>query len=90
MPSATSESKWHLFNDFLVRPVLQEEALTFNTAWKLPSVIAYQVKAANNRIDDSWKQNLDTALLYQNQTYVLFDSLRKHHLLTFTKVVETI
>lgn len=67
MRSPPSESKWHLFNDFLVRPVLQEEALTFNSAWKLPSVIAYQLKAVNNHIDDSWKENLDTTLLYQTQ-----------------------
>lgn len=71
MRSPPEESKWHLFNDFLVRPVLREEALTFNAAWKLPSVITYQVKVANNHIDDSWKQNLDTYLLYQDQKYVI-------------------
>ncbi|KAF4632859.1 hypothetical protein G7Y89_g5257 [Cudoniella acicularis] len=64
MPSAPAESQWHLFNDFLVRPIKAEEALTFNMSWKVPSVITYQVKAANNRIDNSWKQNLDTSLLY--------------------------
>jgi PAB-dependent poly(A)-specific ribonuclease subunit 2 len=64
LPTAPEESKWHLFNDFLVRPVKKEEALTFNTSWKLPSVITYQIKAANNHIDDRWKQNLDTSLLY--------------------------
>jgi PAB-dependent poly(A)-specific ribonuclease subunit 2 len=61
-----SESQWHLFNDFLVRPIKAEEALTFNTNWKVPSVITYQVKLANNRIDNSWKQNLDTSLLYMD------------------------
>ncbi len=64
MPEPQTEDKWHLFNDFLVRPVTRDDALTFNTTWKLPSVIAYQVKAANNHIDDSWKKNLDTSLLY--------------------------
>lgn len=63
-PTAPSESQWHLFNDFLVRPIKAEEALTFNMSWKVPSVIAYQVKAFNNKIDDKWKQNLDTSLLY--------------------------
>jgi PAB-dependent poly(A)-specific ribonuclease subunit 2 len=63
-PTAPAESEWHLFNDFLVRPIKLEEALTFNTAWKLPSVIAYQVKRANNSIDNTWKQNLDPNLLY--------------------------
>jgi PAB-dependent poly(A)-specific ribonuclease subunit 2 len=62
---------WHLFNDFLVRPVKKAEALTFNTTWKLPSVIAYQIKASNNHIDDSWKKNLDTSLLYKDTKYVV-------------------
>ena len=60
------EDRWHLFNDFLVRPIKKAEALTFNTNWKLPSVIAYQIKSANNRIDDSWKKNLDMSLLYKD------------------------
>jgi PAB-dependent poly(A)-specific ribonuclease subunit 2 len=65
-PTAPAESQWHLFNDFLVRPIKADEALTFNTSWKVPSVIAYQVKVASNRIDNSWKQNLDTSLLYMD------------------------
>lgn len=63
-PETPQEDQWHLFNDFLVRPIKTEEALTFNTAWKLPSVISYQIKQFNNMIDNSWKQNLDTTLLY--------------------------
>ncbi|KAL3422025.1 PAB-dependent poly(A)-specific ribonuclease subunit PAN2 [Phlyctema vagabunda] len=58
------EHQWHLFNDFLVQPISREEALAFNTAWKVPAVLTYQVKAANNQIDNTWKQNLDTSLLY--------------------------
>lgn len=65
-PEAPNESQWHLFNDFLVRSVGSEEALTFNTAWKLPSVVAYQVKEANNKIDTEWKNHLDTSLLYDD------------------------
>jgi len=66
-PTLQTESQWHLFNDFLVRPIKTEEALNFNTTWKLPSVIAYQVKTFNNKIDNSWKQNLDTSLLYMDR-----------------------
>lgn len=62
---ATTEDKWHLFNDFLVRPIPKEEALRFEPGWKLPSVLTYQVKAARNKIDDSWKDNLDTSILYR-------------------------
>lgn len=69
-PEAPDSSQWHLFNDFLVRSVSTEEALTFNTTWKLPSVVTYQVKDANNKLDVSWKKNLDTSLLYQDLKYV--------------------
>ncbi|KAF9700320.1 hypothetical protein EKO04_001633 [Ascochyta lentis] len=61
----TSEDKWHLFNDFLVRPIPKEEALRFEPGWKLPSVLTYQLKAARNKIDDSWKDNLDASILYR-------------------------
>lgn len=63
-PSAPEENRWHLFNDFLVRPVSKEEALTFNTTWKMPSVIMYQVRTAKNQLDTTWKERLDTSVLY--------------------------
>ncbi|KAK7414478.1 poly(A)-specific ribonuclease [Neonectria punicea] len=65
-PEAPDESQWHLFNDFLVRSVSTEEALTFNTSWKVPSVVAYQAKEANNKLDTDWKKNLDTSILYHD------------------------
>lgn len=58
------ESEWHLFNDFLVRKVQKDDALKFSPSWKMPSILAYQVQSANNSVDDSWKENLDTTLLY--------------------------
>ncbi|KAK3076610.1 poly(A)-specific ribonuclease, partial [Coniosporium uncinatum] len=62
----TSESNnFHLFNDFLVRPTNTPEALSFNPGWKLPSVLAYQLKSSNHAIDDTWKANLDPSLLYR-------------------------
>ncbi|KAI0477313.1 PAB-dependent poly(A)-specific ribonuclease subunit PAN2 [Xylariaceae sp. FL0804] len=63
-PMAPGHSQWYIFNDFFVKPIPTKEALTFNTSWKTPSVLAYQVKSANNRLDSSWKQNLDSRLLY--------------------------
>ncbi|KAK4189398.1 ubiquitin carboxyl-terminal hydrolase-domain-containing protein [Podospora australis] len=65
-PVPSAESKWHLFNDFRVRRVSTAEALTFNEAWKWPSVLMYQVKAANNRSNVEWKNNLDTSILYRD------------------------
>ena len=59
-----SGDEWHIFNDFLVQPLPKEEALHFDPTWKLPSVIAYQLKSVGQHIDESWKQNLDTSLLY--------------------------
>lgn len=63
-PVAPNESQWYLLNDFHIKPVTTEEALTFNTSWKMPSVITYQRKEANNRLDATWKENLDSSLLY--------------------------
>ncbi|KAM3069667.1 poly(A)-specific ribonuclease [Clarireedia jacksonii] len=64
--TAPGESQWYLFNDFLVSRMSTEEALTFNTTWKVPSVITYQVKDYNNRVDNTWKRTLDTSILYQD------------------------
>ena len=58
------DSQWHLFNDFLVRKVTKEDAIDFSPSWKVPSVLAYQIKTARNSVDDSWKEKLDTSLLY--------------------------
>ncbi|KAK5995204.1 PAN2-PAN3 deadenylation complex catalytic subunit PAN2 [Cladobotryum mycophilum] len=82
-PETSDENQWHLFNDFLVRSVSTEEALAFNTSWKVPSVVAYQVKSANNKIDTEWRNNIDTSILYQDfnpslqpgpKTYQLLDA----------------
>jgi PAB-dependent poly(A)-specific ribonuclease subunit 2 len=60
-----TEDQWHLFNDFLVRPISKGEALRFEPSWKLPSVLAFQLKQTRHSIDDSWKEHLDTQLLYR-------------------------
>ncbi|KAH6894338.1 ubiquitin carboxyl-terminal hydrolase-domain-containing protein [Thelonectria olida] len=82
-PEAPGESQWHLFNDFLVRSVSTEEALTFNPSWKVPSVVAFQVRHANNQLDMDWKKNMDLSILYQDlspnpisetKTYELLDA----------------
>ncbi|KAH8427624.1 poly(A)-specific ribonuclease [Aspergillus melleus] len=59
-------NKWHLFNDFLVTEVDKDEALRFNQPWKQPCVLAYQVRDARHAIDDSWKNFLDTGLLFRD------------------------
>ncbi|KAK0617114.1 PAB-dependent poly(A)-specific ribonuclease subunit PAN2 [Immersiella caudata] len=63
-PAPSATSRWYLFNDFSVRPVSTAEALTFNAAWKMPNILMYQLKSANNKPTSDWKANLDTSVLY--------------------------
>ncbi|KAM0499583.1 hypothetical protein ACHAPB_005909 [Verticillium nonalfalfae] len=69
-PEAPEASQWHLFNDFLVRSVSKEEALSFNANWKIPSVLTFQVKEANNMMDTTWKQKIDTSLLFTDSSHL--------------------
>lgn len=64
-PEPPEESQWHLFNDFLVAPVSADEALSFNSAWKMPTVVVFQAKEANNHLNSDWKSQIDTSILYQ-------------------------
>ena len=62
-PQGMEFNNWHLFNDFLVRKIDQQEALSFSS-WKTPAVLTYQMKAYRHSIDDSWKANPDISCLY--------------------------
>ena len=64
--TAPGESQWYLFNDFTVEQISSEEALTFNAAWKMPAVLLYQLKAANNKTTTDWKTNMDTSILFKD------------------------
>lgn len=72
-PDSSQSGNWHLVNDFLVRPIVEEEALLFDPRWKLPSVITYQVKSMSHIVDDSWKTAMDTSILYRSVTQPSFD-----------------
>ncbi|EST08831.1 Exonuclease, RNase T/DNA polymerase III [Kalmanozyma brasiliensis GHG001] len=39
---ANALGPWHLFNDFLVRNISEGEALGFQNAWKMPSVLMWE------------------------------------------------
>jgi PAB-dependent poly(A)-specific ribonuclease subunit 2 len=69
-PEPPGESQWHLFNDFSVKQVSTAEALTFNTRWKMPSMLVYQLKTANNQLDTDWVKNIDTSVLHMDFKYV--------------------
>ena len=58
------ENHWYLFNDFLVDEISKDEALRFRTQWKNPCVLSYQARHARHAVDESWKENLDTTLLF--------------------------
>src|SRR5204863_7653312 len=58
------QNRWHLFNDFLVTKVDRDEVFTFSQPWKVPCLLSYEVKSARHGVDDSWKDELDTTLLF--------------------------
>ncbi|KZF21116.1 hypothetical protein L228DRAFT_269516 [Xylona heveae TC161] len=78
------ENLWHLFNDFLVRPVTKDEALKFAQTWKLPSVLCYQIKSARNLIDDTWREKLDTSLVYSEYTVNQSEKIKDYRVLSQT------
>lgn len=59
-------SQWHLFNDFMVGPVSEHEALSFVSPWKTPVLLIYQVQSARHHVDNSWKDSLNINSLYYN------------------------
>lgn len=63
-PNPTSENKWHLFNDFLVREISSSSALHLHQNWKLPTTLIYQIKSSRHSISSAWKSTLDTSCLY--------------------------
>ncbi|KAK4636083.1 PAN2-PAN3 deadenylation complex catalytic subunit PAN2 [Fulvia fulva] len=65
-PDRSQQGNWHLFNDFLVQKISPEDAVYFNPQWKLPCVITYQVKSSSHIVDDSWKERIDTSILYRS------------------------
>ncbi|WPG98468.1 pab-dependent poly(a)-specific ribonuclease subunit pan2 [Acrodontium crateriforme] len=71
-PDPTQTGDWHLVNDFLVRPISSEEALLFDSRWKLPSVITYQAKSMSHHIDDTWKTAIDTSILQRSVSQPAF------------------
>ncbi|KIW04435.1 hypothetical protein, variant 1 [Verruconis gallopava] len=82
-----AKDEWHLFNDFLVTPCSTTEALRFEPTWKLPCVLCYQLKEYSHIIDDSWKTNLDTSILYRKWSAAQSEHLDKFRLLNPTDEV---
>ena len=68
----TQGDNWHLFNDFMVRPVSSQEAMLFDARWKLPSIITYQAKSMSHHLDNTWKSEIDTNILFRSVTQPAF------------------
>lgn len=54
-----SETSWVMFNDFLVKPVSEEEVFSFPGPWKIPAVIILVRKDVNDILETG---NLPTQL----------------------------
>jgi PAB-dependent poly(A)-specific ribonuclease subunit 2 len=63
------KSPWYLFNDFLVRNISEEEALSFPGTWKWPSVIMYK-KVLSERRTTSLSQSIRSI---QQDPWLLFN-----------------
>ncbi|KAH9813591.1 PAB-dependent poly(A)-specific ribonuclease subunit [Melampsora americana] len=58
---------WHLFNDFLVRKISEEEALGFPAAWKIPAVLYYRRKDLDKALDFSMlPTKMDRSILLED------------------------
>lgn len=63
------EPTWIMFNDFLVRPVPEEEVFRFSDQWKVPAVIILERKDQSNVLDFSGVPSaLDPSVLYKDVT----------------------
>ena len=81
-PEPERRENWHLFNDFMVRPISVQEALHFDSRWKLPSIITYQTKQMSHLIDNTWKSQIDTSILFRSVSQPAFTSSYKFRALS--------
>ncbi|KZV99079.1 hypothetical protein EXIGLDRAFT_739011 [Exidia glandulosa HHB12029] len=76
---------WHLFNDFVVKNVTEEEALRFPGKWKIPTVIYLERVDTRDKLDFSQLPTaIDPAILCQDISMSLKRdrSLIRHQCLT--------
>ncbi|OJA15705.1 hypothetical protein AZE42_08691 [Rhizopogon vesiculosus] len=58
------KSPWFLFNDFVVRNISEEEALSFPSTWKVPAVLYFERIDVRQQLDYSGlPQQLDPSIL---------------------------
>ncbi|KAH3679886.1 hypothetical protein WICMUC_000629 [Wickerhamomyces mucosus] len=58
---------WFLFNDFLVLPIAEEEALNLQYWWKTPVTLVYRNTSTDSKFCyDGWKYNINDEILYRD------------------------
>ncbi|MBW0476095.1 hypothetical protein O181_015810 [Austropuccinia psidii MF-1] len=80
-----STTGWYLFNDFLVKKISEEEALSFPARWKIPCILYYVRKDMEKAIDLSrLPSSIDRSILLKDINLSKFRDLSKirHEILT--------
>ncbi|KAH3686033.1 hypothetical protein WICPIJ_003033 [Wickerhamomyces pijperi] len=66
--AANNCMNWYLFNDFLVMPIAEEEALNVKHHWKTPVSLVYRlaVNGPGTFRTDAWRFGLEDEILYRD------------------------
>lgn len=58
---------WHVFNDFLVKPIGEDEALSFPGSWKIPAILYYTRTDCESIVDyGALALSPDTSILFND------------------------
>lgn len=61
------EAQWIMFNDFLVRPVKEEEVFSFADTWKVPAIIMFERRDSASLLDyNRLPKQLDHEVLFKD------------------------
>lgn len=87
--TATTKGPWYLFNDFAVRNISEEEALSCPSTWKKPSILYLERTDVRDRLDfRGLPDQLDPSILSQDTSISINrdKSLIKHEPLRFEEL----
>jgi PAB-dependent poly(A)-specific ribonuclease subunit 2 len=66
-PNEDGESSWVMFNDFLVRPVSEQEVFRFPQLWKVPAIVLLERDDVGSVLDlGKLPTQLDPSVLFQD------------------------
>ncbi|KAI6151085.1 ubiquitin carboxyl-terminal hydrolase-domain-containing protein [Pisolithus tinctorius] len=84
-----TKGPWYLFNDFVVRNISEEEALSFPSTWKKPSILYLERTDVRDRLDfRGLPDELDPSILSQDTSISINrdKSLIRHEPLRFEEL----